>query len=116
MFQRVSGPGSILKGEAFISVCDLLIFFCPNGGLKENSALAPLVYNPGKQMAQLLNEFIQSNVFVPEEDPEDENEADDHSKIEELHKRRNFLAAFCKLIVYNVLPTKSAADIFKHYR
>ena len=80
-----------------------------------NSILAPLIYHPGKQMAQLLNEFIQSNVFVPEEDPEDENEQDDHSKIEELHKRRNFLAAFCKLIVYNVLPTKSAADIFKHY-
>ena len=65
-------------------------------------------------MSQLLNEFIQTNVFVPEEDQEEENE-DDHTKIETLHKRRNFLAAFCKLIVYNVLPTKSAADIFKHY-
>ena len=31
MFQHVSGPGSILKEEAFISVCDLLIFFCANG-------------------------------------------------------------------------------------
>ena len=117
MFQHVSGPGSILREEAFISVCDLLIFFCANGDdvMKSNSILAPLVYHPGKQMAQLLNEFIQSNVFVPEEDPEDENEQDDHIKIETLHKRRNFLAAFCKLIVYNVLPTKSAADIFKHY-
>lgn len=36
-------------------------------------------------------------------------------KIEELHKRRNFLATFCKLIVYNVLPTMVAADVFKHY-
>jgi len=116
MFQHVSGPGSVLREEAFISVCDLLIFFCGNGeeALK-NSILAPLVYHPGKHMSQLLNEFIQSNVFVPEEDPEDENEQDDHTKIETLHKRRNFLAAFCKLIVYNVLPTKSAADIFKHY-
>merc|ERR1719245_624136 len=107
MFQHVSGPGSVLREEAFISVCDLLIFFCGNGeeALK-NSILAPLVYHPGKHMSQLLNEFIQSNVFVPEEDPEDENEQDDHTKIETLHKRRNFLAAFCKLIVYNVLPTK----------
>lgn len=31
MFQHVSGPGSILREEAFISVCDLLIFFCANG-------------------------------------------------------------------------------------
>ena len=81
----------------------------------KNSILAPLVYHPGKHMSQLLNEFIQTNVFVPEEDQEEENEQDDHTKIETLHKRRNFLAAFCKLIVYNVLPTKSAADIFKHY-
>ena len=31
MFQHVSGPGSVLREEAFISVCDLLIFFCGNG-------------------------------------------------------------------------------------
>ena len=31
MFQHVSGPGSVLREAAFISVCDLLIFFCGNG-------------------------------------------------------------------------------------
>lgn len=41
-------------------------------------------------------------------------EHDEH-RIEELHKRRNFLAAFCKLIVYNIMPTNAAADVFKHY-
>ena len=40
---------------------------------------------------------------------------DENQKIEELHKRRNFLASFCKLIVYNVLPIKCAADMFKYY-
>ncbi len=40
---------------------------------------------------------------------------DDHTKIEELHKRRNYLAGLCKLVVYNVVPMKTAADIFKHY-
>lgn len=39
----------------------------------------------------------------------------DETRIEELHKRRNYLAAYCKLVVYNLLPTQSAADIFKHY-
>lgn len=39
----------------------------------------------------------------------------DETRIEELHKRRNYLAAYCKLIVYNVIPVKAAADIFKHY-
>lgn len=45
------------------------------------------------------------------------NFTDDHdeTKIEELHKKRNFLAAYCKLVVYNCIPVKAAADIFKHY-
>lgn len=42
-------------------------------------------------------------------------EGHDETRIEELHKKRNFLAAYCKLIVYNVIPTKAAVDIFKHY-
>ena len=36
---------------------------------------------------------------------------DDHIKIEELHKRRNHLAVFCKLVVYNVFPAKTAAEV-----
>lgn len=39
----------------------------------------------------------------------------DHSKIEALHKRRNFLASYCKLIVYGVMQLTNAADVFKHY-
>ena len=34
-----------------------------------------------------------------------EEDMDDHQKIEELHKRRNFLASYCKLVVYNIIPT-----------
>ncbi|OWK60495.1 Cohesin subunit SA-2 [Lonchura striata] len=40
---------------------------------------------------------------------------DEASKIEALHKRRNLLAAFCKLIVYTVVEMNTAADIFKQY-
>lgn len=42
-------------------------------------------------------------------------DSQDETRIEELHKKRNYLAAYCKLIVYNVIPVKAAADIFKHY-
>jgi cohesin complex subunit SA-1/2 len=52
--------------------------------------------------------FDVSSISVAEEQ-------DEHSKIEELHKRRNYLASFCKLIVYSILPTRAAADVFKHY-
>merc|ERR550534_428812 len=74
------------------------------------NALAPLGYRPGQSMATMLNEFVQANVFKEEGEAQD-----DHSKIEELHKRRNFLARYTSLVVYNILPTKTAADIFKHY-
>ena len=40
---------------------------------------------------------------------------DENQKIEELHKRRNFLASFCKLVVYNIVIIKMAADMFKYY-
>ena len=76
-----------------------------------NSVLAPLIYRPTNAFVQLLNDFIQNHVFIDD----DEEDQDDHSKIKELHKRRNFLASFCKLIIYNVLPTKVGADVFKHY-
>jgi hypothetical protein len=32
-----------------------------------------------------------------------------------LHKKRNLLAAYCKLIVHNVLPIQAATNILKYY-
>jgi len=52
--------------------------------------------------------FLQTHVFVNEENEETD-------EIEELHLRRNYLGCLCKLVVYNVIPMKTAADIFKHY-
>jgi len=106
-----SAGESSLKEEAFVSITDLLIYF-----KKQDSSrpvLAPLVYKPDPTLPSLMNQFVQKHVFVDQE--EDEAEQDDHLKIEELHKRRNLLTGFCKLVVYNVFPTKSAADVFKHY-
>lgn len=40
---------------------------------------------------------------------------DEEHQIEELHRRRNLLAGFCKLIVYGVLELSAASDVFKHY-
>lgn len=43
------------------------------------------------------------------------DDLDENVKIEELHKKRNFLASFCKLIVYNIVHIRTAAEMFKHY-
>ena len=100
-----------LKEEAFISVGDLLIIFGSCGKKAGESVLAPLEYQPDKRMGELLNTFIQDHVFIDDDD----EDMDDHQKIEELHKRRNFLACYSKLSVFGVLPTKTAADVLKHY-
>lgn len=102
---------AILREEAYNTICDLLVVFCNQLTNQPNPLLHQLVYEPDHHMQAMLNRFIQEYVFSEEED----DERDEHSKIEELHKRRNFLAGYCKLIVYNMIPTKSAADIFKHY-
>ena len=36
-------------------------------------------------------------------------------KLEELHKRRNQLAAFCKLIVHGILEMSMAAEVYMCY-
>lgn len=101
----------LFKEEAYISICDLLVVFCNQLGVKHYPVLGNLIYDSDKELQDLLNNFIQKNVFVYEE----EGVQDEHSKIEELHKRRNFLASYCKLIVYGMIPVTCAADIFKHY-
>jgi len=43
----------------------------------------------------------------------DGQQDDEAAKIEALHKRRNLLAAYCKLIIYCVVEMRTGADIFK---
>ncbi|PSN33726.1 Cohesin subunit SA-1 [Blattella germanica] len=105
----MSGQNQIYMEEAYLTMCDLLVVFSDQLG--NNPALTDLIYDADRALQLQLNDFIQNYVFIMEDD----DEQDEHSKIEELHKRRNFLASFCKLIVYNMMPTKVAADVFKHY-
>ncbi|XP_049874422.1 cohesin subunit SA-1 [Pectinophora gossypiella] len=102
-----------LREEAYTSLCDLLIFFAEHLATIHNAgvpAMKQLVYECDSDLADLLNDFIQEFVFVHHN-----YDGQDERRIEELHKRRNFLAAYCKLIVYNVAPVRRAADVFKHY-
>lgn len=102
-------PHISIREEAYVCLCDLLVVFSEQLNSTAPN-LSDLICEPDRNLQSLLNEFVQSYVFVPEQDAEH-----DEHRIEELHKRRNFLAAYCKLIVYNIMPTKTAADVFKHY-
>ncbi|KAJ8713233.1 hypothetical protein PYW07_013603 [Mythimna separata] len=102
-----------LKEEAYTSLCDLLILFAEHLCALHHPGepdMRQLVFEPDAALCDMLNAFIQEFVFVHHN-----YDGQDERRIEELHKRRNFLAAYCKLIVYNVAPIRRAADVFKHY-
>ncbi|KAK7478980.1 hypothetical protein BaRGS_00029741 [Batillaria attramentaria] len=104
------GEEKELPFQAYVTICDLLIVFSKHLG-DGNPLMKPLVYEVDRSLQSHLSNFLTEKVFVEDED----DDVDENVKIEELHKRRNFLACFCKLVVYNVISIKVAADMFKHY-
>ncbi|XP_071839259.1 cohesin subunit SA-1-like isoform X2 [Apostichopus japonicus] len=104
---------NIIREESFTTICDLLVAFSPQ--LNKKPPLAGLIVDPSENLQGMLADFIQEHVFIEDDDEEDEEDADDSHKIEILHKRRNLLASFCKLIVFNIIEMKNASGIFKHY-
>ncbi|XP_071489542.1 cohesin subunit SA-1-like [Diadema antillarum] len=102
-----------IREDAFTTICDLMVVFSRQ--LAIQSALTPLVYEANLNLQTQLSDFVQEHVFVEEDDEEDEEEGDDSHKIEVLHKRRNLLASFCKLIVFSIIEMRNASGIFKHY-
>uniref|UniRef100_A0A3B4YZD0 Cohesin subunit SA n=1 Tax=Stegastes partitus TaxID=144197 RepID=A0A3B4YZD0_9TELE len=112
---KVSDGSSV---KAFTILCDLLLIFSHQIMASGREQLESLVYMPDSSLqAELLN-FILDQVFIDQDDDNnstDGQQDDEASKIEALHKRRNLLAAYCKLIIYNVVEMNTGADIFKQY-
>uniref|UniRef100_A0A671P8W1 Cohesin subunit SA n=1 Tax=Sinocyclocheilus anshuiensis TaxID=1608454 RepID=A0A671P8W1_9TELE len=116
--QCLSNVNTPVKEQAFMLLCDLLMIFSHQLTTGSREGLQPLVFNPDSSLQNELLNFILDHVFI---DQDDENqsiegdEEDEANKIEALHKRRNLLAAFSKLIIYDIVDMPAAADIFKHY-
>lgn len=73
---------------------------------------SPLVLECTTNEINMLSVYVMNNAFSPEALSE---KADTAENIEKLHKRRSILAGFCKLICYNCVPIKYAAEIFRGY-
>uniref|UniRef100_A0A3Q0SG09 Cohesin subunit SA n=1 Tax=Amphilophus citrinellus TaxID=61819 RepID=A0A3Q0SG09_AMPCI len=118
MCQRyINSINTAVKEQAFTILCDLLLIFSHQIMSSGREQLESLVYTPDSSLqAELLN-FILDHVFIDQDDDNstDGQQDDEASKIEALHKRRNLLAAYCKLIIYNVVEINTGADIFKQY-
>uniref|UniRef100_A0A8C7L6S6 Cohesin subunit SA n=1 Tax=Oncorhynchus kisutch TaxID=8019 RepID=A0A8C7L6S6_ONCKI len=104
--------------QAFTILCDVLLVFSHQMVSGGREQLEPLVYSPDDSLQTELLSFILHHVFIDQDDDNgstDGQQDDEAAKIEALHKRRNLLAAYCKLIIYNVVEMNTGADIFKQY-
>nr|QIC49987.1 cohesin subunit SA-1 [Actinia equina] len=99
--------------EAFLCVCDLLIVFAKQ--LKNQSPLlGPLVYEPSDSFQATCRDFIVNHIFdnINEDEPEEEDDEQTDEKVEELSRKRTMLAAFLKLVIFNVFDMGLAAPVF----
>uniref|UniRef100_A0A3Q2YKT1 Cohesin subunit SA n=1 Tax=Hippocampus comes TaxID=109280 RepID=A0A3Q2YKT1_HIPCM len=119
MCQRyLTNVNTAVKEQAFTILCDLLLIFSHQMVAGGREHLEPLVYSPEDSLQSELLSFILNHVFIDQDDDTnstDGQQDDEAVKIEALHKRRNLLAGYCKLIIYCVVEMKTGADIFKQY-
>uniref|UniRef100_A0A670ZW38 Cohesin subunit SA n=2 Tax=Pseudonaja textilis TaxID=8673 RepID=A0A670ZW38_PSETE len=116
--QCLSNVNTPVKEQAFMLLCDLLMIFSHQLMSGGREGLQPLVFNPDSGLQTELLNFVMDHVFIDQDDENQSMEGDEEdeaNKIEALHKRRNLLAAFSKLIIYDIVDMHAAADIFKHY-
>lgn len=97
-----------LKDTVYKCLCDTLVVFSPK--LSETlNKISSLSVQVDKNLVSAMERFLNQRVFVNDE------ERDEQKRILSLNTKRHFLAAYCKLIVYNIIPVRHAACIIKHY-
>ncbi|KAK2491965.1 hypothetical protein MC885_006310 [Smutsia gigantea] len=106
----------VLSERAFILLCDLLLILSYQGP-EEDMGLGLLFFVPSHVLQDKLIAFVREHVFLEEVGPPGSRKTckDDTDKLDNLFRRRNMLAVFCKLIVYNVLEMNAAAEVYQFY-
>uniref|UniRef100_A0A670XYW2 Cohesin subunit SA n=1 Tax=Pseudonaja textilis TaxID=8673 RepID=A0A670XYW2_PSETE len=96
---------------AFMILCDLLLILSHQDS-SNNDAAGLLEYLPSTSLQTKMLLFIRHHVF--EEEVETKGQQIFFSKYT-LHLKRCLLAAYCKLIICNVVEITAAAEIYKNY-
>ncbi|NXE05670.1 STAG2 protein, partial [Lophotis ruficrista] len=109
-----------VREKAFMILCDWLLILSHQDSNNKEEAVELLDYLPSTSLQEKLLLFVQEHVFMEEEEEskdltEEEEKKDESCKLDDLHKKRCLLAAYCKLIVYNVVEMTAAAEIYKYY-
>nr|CAH8872682.1 unnamed protein product [Trichobilharzia regenti] len=99
-----------LASESFFSICDLLVVFSRN--LCDHMPnLHPPIYVADRDLELKLTNYLEQRVFIDDDDEEE----DESAKFESLHERRKQLSSFFKLVVFNMIPVRAAAPLYKYY-
>uniref|UniRef100_A0A669BTV4 Cohesin subunit SA n=1 Tax=Oreochromis niloticus TaxID=8128 RepID=A0A669BTV4_ORENI len=102
--------------QAFLGVCDVLTAHSYQLHVWDPTSFGPLLYTPSPKLQRALLTFVCVHVFVGSDcDSQSRGETPALEKLEDLHKRRNVLAAYCKLIIHGVLEMSMAAEVFMYY-
>jgi hypothetical protein len=101
----------LVEQEAFFELCDLFLLFNMHLG-DVHAELRPLILECTTNDIYNLSVYVMNHVFTPEALTE---RPDTAINIEKLHTRRSLLAAFAKLVCYNCVPVKFAAEILRGY-
>ncbi|XP_063999553.1 cohesin subunit SA-2-like isoform X3 [Pogoniulus pusillus] len=106
-----------VREKAFMILCDWMLILSHQDSNNNGEAIGLMGYLPSTSLQEKLLVFIQEHVFMEEgeEGKEEEERKDESCRLDDLHKKRSLLAAYCKLIVYNVVEMAAAAEIYKHY-
>ncbi|NXN97423.1 STAG2 protein, partial [Rhinopomastus cyanomelas] len=105
-----------VREKAFMILCDWLLILSHQDS-SNNEAVGLPDYLPSTSLQEELLSFVQEHVFKEESKDltEEEERKDESSELDDLHRKRSLLAAYCKLIVHNVVEMAAAAEIYKYY-
>ncbi|XP_034417689.1 cohesin subunit SA-2 isoform X2 [Cyclopterus lumpus] len=106
-----------VQQQAFLGMCDVLTAHSYQLQAWDPTSFSPLLYTPSPKLQRALLTFVCAHVFVGPDcvGQSAAGEDSEMERLEELHRRRNLLAAFCKLIVHSVLEMSMAAEVYTHY-
>ncbi|XP_027864003.1 cohesin subunit SA-1 [Xiphophorus couchianus] len=102
-----------IRDQAFELLCDLLLLYGAVS-VRGEPVLRALVHLPSDSLRAELASFLLDYVFNGSENIELDDE-DLEKKVALLHKKRNQLGGYCKLVLYGVLDLSAATNVFKHY-
>ncbi|KRX44866.1 Cohesin subunit SA-1 [Trichinella murrelli] len=111
--ELMESPVNETAETTYLILCDLLLIF--GWSLPErNEELTALVFEADQSLEDQLEQFVRRKVFV-DDAAQAGDVTDEEAEIVKTHRRRIYLAAFCKLVVFGVVTVASAVHIFKNY-